>query len=74
MVSAFNPCPICGRQPDVDRCGPTPRGVGGLGWYASCFGYEPYEHHVGVNFDLNQRGADVWNYEVARVKAELART
>lgn len=53
------PCPVCGKQPDVDRCHPGP------GWYANCYGLRPYEHNIGGNGETRDEAIAEYNAEVA---------
>ena len=62
----IRPCPRCGRAPDIDECGPVPRGEKHLGWYAGCYQPGADEHFIGVNGDTRDEVIDNWNLEAAR--------
>lgn len=59
MSEKPKPCPICGRQPDVDACG----GHNGP-WYANCYLGGNNEHFIGVNGDDRADTIREWNKAV----------
>ena len=65
QLPAIAPCPICGGEPDIDECGPLPRGAPHLGWYAACYRMTPEEHFVGVNADTRLEAVRLWNDQAA---------
>lgn len=67
MTYVILACPICGRQPDIDECGPPTKETGPLGWYANCYGQTPHEHNVGVTADNRSLVEEAWNDEVGRI-------
>jgi hypothetical protein len=71
MAEKILPCPVCGRSPDVDRCGPAPKSMD-LGWHAGCYGLQPYEHYVGVNRDTRSLVIAAWNAVAAQAVPKLS--
>lgn len=68
VTTLIEPCPHCGRQPDIDECGPPPAGWRGkLGWYAGCYQPGNDEHFVGVNGDTRVEAVRLWNVEARRI-------
>lgn len=65
----LKPCPVCGRQPDVDECGPSVPGVD-LGWYANCYSTTPREHCIGVSADTKHEAEVAWNAEAAKEESK----
>ena len=57
------PCPICGRQPDIEICEPWPRGHGPAPWYAGCYQGGEREHFVGCNGDTRADAVKSWEIE-----------
>jgi hypothetical protein len=56
------PCPICGRKPEIEQCAPWPRDMGTAPWYAGC--YDPTfhgEHFRGVNGNTKSAAINKWN-------------
>lgn len=64
------PCPVCGRPPDIDECGPP---FGKLGWYANCYSLTPHEHNVGVNAETKSEARAAWNTEVVQQRRAALR-
>lgn len=67
------PCPYCGRQPDVSRCEPWPRGFGSAPWYAGCYQSGAREHFVGGNGGTEAEAIKTWEGEVAKHAASPVR-
>ena len=61
-----NPCPVCGRKPDVDRCGPWPKDSGPAPWYVGCYDPGIDEHFRGVNGDTKSDAINQWNELTAK--------
>ncbi|WP_398473603.1 hypothetical protein [Tardiphaga sp.] len=64
LTKMIKDCPVCGRQPDIDKCGPWPKGLGPAPWYAGCYRGGKDEHFVGVNGDNRSDAVRAWNAEV----------
>lgn len=58
------PCPVCGRQPDVDFVDPWPKRLGPPPWYALCYQGGDNEHFVGGDrddgFDTKEQALAEW--------------
>ena len=61
VIPMIESCPVCGRQPDIDECGPQTQSEGDLGYYACCYAQTPEEHHVGINADSRILAVVAWN-------------
>ncbi len=59
------PCPVCGRAPDIGRCGPWPKKYGPAPWYAACFSMYPREHYMGAGGNSRSEAIDEWNERAA---------
>ncbi len=68
------PCPICGRQPDIDIVEPWPRGYGPAPWYAVCYQPGSNEHCVGADNDpsTKQEAIDGWERAVSALGARCS--
>lgn len=60
----MTPCPYCGRQPEVDKCAPWPRGQGPQPWYVGCYRSGEREHFIGANGDTKAEAMENWEREV----------
>lgn len=73
-VEAPLKCPICGKQPDVNECGPWPPSAkyGPAPWYTGCYSQEPTEHFVGVNGANRTDVISRWNLKVRKMGLSVA--
>jgi len=69
IIPLIQPCPVCGRQPDVDECCGFPKDAGPRAWYANCYRTTPREHCVGVTGDSRLDVVRRWNVEVAKIES-----
>lgn len=61
-----SPCPICGRQPTVEECGPWPRHLGPAPWVVYCYQSDNREHYVGGDGDTEADAMASWEAEARR--------
>ena len=68
MPAILQPCPICGRDPLIERCEPWPDGLGPAPWYVGCYQGGDEEHCVAVNGDDRADAIRLWDEAVEKQK------
>lgn len=66
MPAVLKPCPICGRDPVIERCEPWPKEAGPQPWHVGCYRNGVFEHYIGVNGDSRDDAIAEWDREVSR--------